>query len=45
MNKKNLKLVKITEDLSDKIYDMFQEIPFQEDYQDINVANGLKILC
>ncbi len=41
MNKKNLKLVKITEDLSDKIYDMFQEIPFQEDYQDINVANGL----
>ena len=36
-----LKLVKITEDLSDKIYDMYQEIPKQDPYQDENVANGL----
>lgn len=38
---KNLKLIPITEDLSDKIYDMFQEIPYREDYQDDNIANGL----
>ncbi len=36
-----LKLVPITEKLSDKIYDMFQEIPKQDPYQDENVANGL----
>ena len=41
MNKKSLKLVKITEELSDKIYDMFQEIPKFEPTQDQNVANGL----
>ena len=37
----DIKLVNITEDLNEKIYDMFQEIPFQEKYQDINIANGL----
>lgn len=39
--KTDLKLVKITEKLSDKIYDMFQEIPYQEPTQDKNIANGL----
>lgn len=37
----DVKLVNITEDISKKIYDMFQEIPFEEKFQDINVANGL----
>ncbi len=37
----NTKLVNVTEDLNEKIYDMFQEIPFAEKYQDINIANGL----
>ena len=36
-----LKLVKVTEQLSDKIYDLFQEIPYKEPTQDENVANGL----
>lgn len=36
-----IKLVNITEALSNKIYNMFQEIPYQEKYQDINIANGL----
>ncbi len=39
--KNAFKLVPITESISDKIYDMFQEIPYNEPYQDVNVANGL----
>ena len=39
MNK--LKLVPVTEKLSDSIYEMFQEIPYSEPTQDDNVANGL----
>ncbi len=35
------KMVPIAENISDKIYDMFQEIPYEEQYQDINIANGL----
>ncbi len=38
---RNLRLVKITEELSEKIYDMYQEIPREEEYNDINIANGL----
>ena len=36
-----LKLIPVTEKLSSKIYDMFQEIPKFEPTQDENVANGL----
>ncbi|MBR1925683.1 MAG: GNAT family N-acetyltransferase [Clostridia bacterium] len=36
-----LKLKKITEDMSEKLFDMFQEIPYDEPTQDRNIANGL----
>ena len=38
---KKLRLVPVTESLSESIYDMFQEIPYSEPTQDNNVANGL----
>lgn len=41
MKNLNLRLVPVTEEISDKIFDMFQEIPHQEPSQDANVANGL----
>ena len=37
----NIKLVPITEDLNEKIYDMYQEIPYEEKFQDVNIANGM----
>ena len=37
----DIKLVPITEDLSEQIYDMYQEIPYREEFQDVNIANGL----